>query len=184
MALSGYGSGDRFKGVDLFYFDGDRMKSKITNNPLQPFEMIQSFAFNNKIYFGKNRNSHEPIEDIHMDIAHYIQKQAELAIIQKVRLLYRKTRIKNLCIAGGVGLNCIINTKLLEQTEIENIFIQPAAGDRGQCLGNALYGLFNILNLKDRFPMNTAYLGLSYSLSKKEVEMKIQKHGRKKLKNY
>jgi carbamoyltransferase len=178
MALSTYGSGDRFKGVDLFYFDGDRLKSKITNNPLQPFEMIQNFAFNNNFCFGKNRNSNEPIEDIHIDIAHYIQKQAELAIIQKVRLLYRKTRIKNLCIAGGVGLNCIINTKLLEQTEIENIFIQPAAGDQGQCLGNALYGLFNILNLKERFPMNTAYLGLSYSVSKKEVEMKIQKHGK------
>lgn len=176
MALSAYGNSDRFRGANLFYFDGDRLKSKIINMPLNPVEMLQSFARDNKLDFGARRNSGEPIDNIHQDIACYIQQQAEMAIIEKVRILYRKTKIRNLCIAGGVGLNCVINTKLLEETPIEKIFVQPAAGDQGQCLGNALYGLFNILNAKDRFRMDTAYLGPTYSLSRREIEREIKQH--------
>ena len=176
MALSAYGDDDRFRGVNLFYFDGDRLKSKITNTPLNPIEMLESFAIANEIDFGLRRNSSEPIDNIHQDIACYIQKQAEMAITQKVIRLYRRTKIKNLCIAGGVGLNCLINTKLLEETPIEKIFVQPAAGDQGQCLGNALYGLFNILNSKNRFTMETAYLGPSHSLSRREIEREIRQN--------
>jgi carbamoyltransferase len=174
MALSAYGNGDRFRGVNLFYFDESRLKSRITNSPLNPIQMLQSFARDNGLDFGVRRNPDDPIDNIHQDIAYYIQQQSEMAIVEKVRRLYRKTKIKNLCIAGGVGLNCLINTKLLEETPIEKIFIQPAAGDQGQCLGNALYGLFNILNSKNRFTMDTAYLGPSYSLSRREIEREIR----------
>jgi carbamoyltransferase len=169
MALSAYGDENRFKGVELFWFDGDRLRSKFRNNPLDPIHMIQSFAHQHNISFGHPRKPDCFIEDIHKDIACFIQKQSEQAIIEKVRRLYKKYKVKNLCIAGGVGLNCAINAKILEHTDIENIFIQPAAGDQGQCLGNALYGLFEVLGAKDRFTMETASLGISYSLTQEAV---------------
>jgi carbamoyltransferase len=178
MALSAYGDDARFRGAELFWFDGDRLRSKFKNDPLNPVGMIQSFAKQNNISFGLSRNSNGLIEDIHKDIAYFIQKQAEQAIIEKVRRLCKQHKVKNLCIAGGVGLNCAINAKILEHTDIENIFIQPAAGDQGQCLGNALYGLFEVLGAKERFTMDTACLGVSYDISKKAIEGMLRSYER------
>lgn len=62
-----------------------------------------------------------------------------------MKYLYEKTGIKKLCIAGGVGLNSVVNGRILRETPIKEIFILPAAGDTGQCLGNVYYGYYEVL---------------------------------------
>jgi len=97
------------------------------------------------------------------DIAASIQKVTEEILINTARYLYKKTSLKNLCIGGGVGLNCVANRRMLEETDFENIFIQPAAGDSGGAIGAALY-YYNCISGADRCGSFTnPYLGRGYS---------------------
>lgn len=164
MALSTYGSPERFKSVELFSTKGDRLISLMKNDPLNPIQMVQRFAAQIGVDFGEPRNPNEPIENIHKDLAYLIQDRFEKALFEKIISLYKLTGIKNLCLAGGVALNCVANSKILTSTPIENIFVVPAAGDTGQCLGNALYGFHTILNQQNRTQGKyfSPFLGRSY----------------------
>lgn len=97
------------------------------------------------------------------DIAASIQKVTEEILLKIANHLYQKTGSRNLCLAGGVALNCVANYKLLTQTPFENIFIQPAAGDSGAALGAALYVWHCLLNKKREFVLPHAYWGKQYS---------------------
>lgn len=90
--------------------------------------------------FGPPRLPGEPIEERHIDIAYTIQNILERCIVILVNRLYKETGIRNLCIAGGVGLNCSANSVIRNLAIIDNLFIQPAASDRGLPLGAALLG--------------------------------------------
>lgn len=80
------------------------------------------------------------------DFAFSAQKILEEAILYMAEHLYQLTKCKNLCIAGGIGLNSVANYKLYKKGLFKNIFIQPAAGDNGTSIGSALYGYYGILN--------------------------------------
>ena len=86
---------------------------------------------------------HEPrqpdgeIEPFHQDIAHSAQKVLEEVVLQKVNYLAEQIPSTNLCLAGGVALNCVANGRIRRESQFTNIFIQPAAGDAGACLGAA-----------------------------------------------
>ena len=80
----------------------------------------------------------EKITQFHMDIAASIQKVTEEIMIKLVTSIRKEYDIKNLCLAGGVALNCVANGKILKEKIFENIWIQPAAGDAGGSLGAAL----------------------------------------------
>ena len=73
-----------------------------------------------------------------MDIAASIQKVTEEIMIKLVKSLKDEYKINNLCLAGGVALNCVANGKILSENLFDNIWIQPAAGDAGGSLGAAL----------------------------------------------
>ena len=77
------------------------------------------------------------------DIARSAQVVTEMIIIKMANFAYQVTKEKNLCLAGGVALNCVANGKILENTPFENIWIQPAAGDSGCALGAALDAYYN-----------------------------------------
>ena len=77
-----------------------------------------------------------------MNIAASIQAAAENIMLKITSALYKKYRIDNLCLAGGVALNCVINTKILKQSGFKNVWIQPAAGDAGGALG-AAYAVYH-----------------------------------------
>ena len=102
------------------------------------------------------------LKDFHMDIAASIQSVTEEIILRLTKNIAKEYKIKNLCLAGGVALNCVANGKILKENIFENIWIQPAAGDAGGSLGAALaywhHELKNQRNVyKDR--MKGAYLG-------------------------
>ena len=80
-----------------------------------------------------------------MDLASSIQKVTEEIIIKIAKSLKRETGLNNLCLAGGVSLNCVANGKLVKEKFFRNIWIQPASGDAGSSLGAALIPGMNIM---------------------------------------
>lgn len=97
------------------------------------------------------------------DIAASVQKVTENTLVKIANFLYQKTKLKKLCLAGGVALNCLANYKILQQTSFDEIFIQPAAGDSGAALGAALYVWHCLLNKKREFILSHNYWGKEYS---------------------
>ena len=130
----------------------------------------------NRLFNQKPRDSkREKLTQFHMDLAASIQKVTEEVIIKMAISLREEFNIKNLCLAGGVALNCVANGKILEKKIFENIWIQPAAGDAGASLGAAL-ALWHLELKKDRIVSNNdmkgSYLGPSYSQTEIETELK------------
>ncbi len=129
-----------------------------------------------KLFGHEPRDSKkEKLTQFHMDIASSIQKVTEEVMINLATSLKKEFGIKNLCLAGGVALNCVANGKILEKKIFENIWIQPAAGDAGGSLGAAL-AMWHLelkkerKNLKDQ--MKGSYLGPGYSQDQIENELK------------
>jgi carbamoyltransferase len=114
--------------------------------------------------FGQRRRRPESeLTEFHYDIAHSGQKIVEELVVNLARALYDKYKVPNLCIAGGVGLNCVANWKIHEETGFKNIFIQPAAGDSGGALGTAFH-IYNCLLGNQRvFQMDHACWGPEYT---------------------
>lgn len=119
--------------------------------------------------FGRPRRKPEaPITQQDMDIARSIQEVTEEIVLRIARYVRKKTGMRNLCLAGGVALNCVANGRLLREGTFENIWIQPAAGDSGGALGAALFAWHQILNnprsaneIDDS--LRGSYLGPEYS---------------------
>jgi carbamoyltransferase len=99
-----------------------------------------------KLFDGPPRTSDMEITKREMDLARSIQAVTEEIVIKLARFARRKTGAKNLCLAGGVALNCVANGKILGATDFDDIWIQPAAGDAGGSLGGALYAWYQYLN--------------------------------------
>ena len=119
-------------------------------------------------YFGEKPNNYEELcsyNQRYADIAASIQWVTEELIVELARELYRETGSKRLCLAGGVALNSVANTRIWRDTPFEEIYIQPSAGDGGGALGAALFAWNTVLGNSDRFVMDNAYWGPSYNES-------------------
>ncbi len=132
----------------------------------------------NDLFGQKPRDSEkEEITQFHMDIAASIQKVTEEVMIALVQSLKDEYKINNLCLAGGVALNCVANGKILEKKIFDKIWIQPAAGDAGGSLGAALaMWHLELKHSRQEFGkdlMKGSYLGPSYS--QKEIENELTK---------
>ena len=123
------------------------------------------------------------LTEFHMDIAASIQAVTEEIVLRIARDILSKYKIKNLCLAGGVALNCVANGKILKEKIFENIWIQPAAGDAGGSLGAALAYWHHELkeprtDFKDQ--MKGSYLGPKFSNDSIEYKLKSLKANYKK----
>ncbi len=167
----------------------DKIKSKLIDIKEDgSFHLDQSYfnyatglTMTNKKFenlFGqKVRNpQYEKLTQFHMDIAASIQKVTEEIMIKLANSIREEYGIRNLCLAGGVALNCVANGKILREKIFDNIWIQPAAGDAGGSLGAALalwhidQGNKRLVNLKD--DMKGSYLGAEYNQEEIERELK------------
>jgi len=121
----------------------------------------------------------EQLTQFHMDIAASIQKVTEDIMVKLARSLKKEFQISNLCLAGGVALNCVANGKILKEKIFDNIWIQPAAGDAGGSLGAALALWHNEKNKPRKINLNDSmqgsYLGPIYS--QKEIEKELNNIG-------
>ncbi|HEU4805159.1 MAG TPA: carbamoyltransferase C-terminal domain-containing protein, partial [Nitrobacter sp.] len=97
------------------------------------------------------------------DLAWRVQDDTEKVLLARANWLRETTGAKNLCIAGGVALNCVANGRIAREAGFENVWIQPAAGDDGIAIGCAYYGWLEVLKQRRGFVMEHAYVGRSYS---------------------
>jgi carbamoyltransferase len=131
--------------------------------------------------FGRPaRQPQERLEQFHMDVAASLQAVTEEVVLRMTRALAKETGMKNLCLAGGVALNCVANGKVLRDGKFDGIWIQPAAGDAGGALGAALcaYHLFqgrprSVGGASDA--MRGAFLGPEYGQG--EIESRLRANG-------
>ncbi len=130
--------------------------------------------------FGKKVRDPEKdlLTQFHMDIAASIQAVTEEIVLRLAKSISKETKIKNLCMAGGVALNCVANGKILKENIFENIWFQPAAGDAGGSLGSALafwhQELGNKRNVDHKGDdMKGSYLGPSFSEDEIENSLKL-----------
>lgn len=97
------------------------------------------------LFDGPPRKPESPITEREMNIAASIQAVTEEIMLRAVRHVHYKTQLRNLCLAGGVALNCVANGRVLREGPFENVWIQPAAGDAGGALGVALFIWYQLL---------------------------------------
>jgi carbamoyltransferase len=128
-----------------------------------------------QLFGGPARKPESPITQRDMDLAASIQSVTEEVILSLTRALAAETGISNLCLAGGVALNCVANGKIWRDRHFENIWIQPAAGDSGGALGAALAAYHQFLNQPRRIEgtdlMRGSYLGPLFS--QQEIERRL-----------
>ena len=188
MALAAYGSPshmDRLRDIvaitepmgyrlDLSYFSH---ASNVSTMQWREGEPVLDTLFSEKLVraFGQPpRQRDEEIKDFHTDVAASLQKRLEEIVLHIINQLYERTKMKRLCIAGGVALNCTMNSKILENTPFEELYIQPAAWDGGTSLGAALYVWHHILGNERTMVMDHAYWGPSYERS--EIKTALDSH--------
>ncbi|MBQ16090.1 MAG: hypothetical protein CMJ65_03085 [Planctomycetaceae bacterium] len=98
------------------------------------------------LFGGPPRTPESPLTQRHMDIAASVQLVTEEVMLRMARHVHAVTGMKNLCLAGGVALNCVANGRVLRESPFENVWIQPAAGDAGGALGVAMLIWYQLLD--------------------------------------
>lgn len=131
-----------------------------------------------KLFGAPMRDSESDMPEIYMDVAASIQKVTEEIAIRMANHLQARTGQTNLVMAGGVALNCVANGRLLRETNFENIWIQPAAGDAGGALGTALFIWHQLLGhertVQKPDAQSASYLGPEFSDDEIESFLKQQ----------
>ncbi|HET9586798.1 MAG TPA: carbamoyltransferase C-terminal domain-containing protein [Bradyrhizobium sp.] len=107
------------------------------------------------------------------DVAWRTQDDTETVLLARARWLRETTGAKNLCMAGGVALNCVANGRVAREAGFDNVWIQPAAGDDGIAIGCAYYGWLEVLKQRRSFVMDHSYVGKPYT--GKDVTTELQK---------
>lgn len=114
--------------------------------------------------FGRVRREPEStLEQFHKDVAASIQKVTDELMVRMANHVHAVTKLDNLCLAGGVALNCVANSQIVERTPFKNIFIQPAAGDAGGAVGVAYHIYNSLLKQPRNFVWHDAFLGPQFT---------------------
>ena len=131
------------------------------------------------LFGGPPRKPESALTQREMDLARSVQEVTEIAMLRMANHAHRETGETNLCLAGGVALNCVGNGRIIRETPFEKIWIQPAAGDAGGALGAALSVWYQYLdnprNSVGTDQMKGSYLGPSYGTA--EIRRVLDEHG-------
>jgi carbamoyltransferase len=153
MALASYGEPrflDAFRGLVSCANDGDYRVERADLEAL----------------LGPRRSRGGPMEQRHFDIAHSLQKVLEETVLRMARWLHAESGMRNLAMAGGVALNCVMNARLRDEGPFDEVWVQPAAGDAGTALGAALWTDWRERGRNGdagrRWSMDHAYLGPAF----------------------
>ena len=136
-----------------------------------------------KLFGGPRRSEESELTQREMDLAASIQAVTEEVVIKLAKGIRKSTGMKNLCLAGGVALNCVANGKLLRENIFDNIWIQPAAGDAGGAVGAALAAYYMMLGLPRKVDpalqdgMKGSYLGPEFT--QPDIEQRLAAAGAK-----
>ncbi len=153
-----------------FHYSSDRTYSSkfeaLFGRPRDPGVPFFTRQSGYPVYYGDPPANFDALareNERYADIAASIQVVTEEVLLKMARALHRETGLRRLCMAGGVALNSVANGRILRETEFEEVFVQPSAGDGGGALGAALYGYHGILGKPRGFVMDHAYWGEEHS---------------------
>lgn len=150
MGLAPYGNPERYRGL---------FQTLYTLLPKGDY-VIHSDKIMSLFDLGVPRRKGEPFTQMHKDIAASLQEAFEEIAFHVIRFYQQETKLKNLCMAGGVAHNCTLNGKILHSGMFENVFVQPAAHDAGCALGAALYAYYQAKPMaKKSFKLEHVYWG-------------------------
>lgn len=177
MGLSAYGTPTFCEAFsDIIFFD-KRNKFKLN---LEYFDHFYQYGKKRNGYsgkfikkFGPPRLPNEPLSQRHADLAFALQRVTESTVLNLVKYAYEITQERNLCLAGGIALNCVANARILKESPFKKVFIQPAANDAGTSLGAALYCYHFFQEKGKRSGLQDIYLGPSFT--KQEILTTISK---------
>jgi len=127
-----------------------------------------------KLFGQPPREPETKITQREFDIAKSLQVVLEEIMLKLANHIQKETGEENLCLAGGVALNCVANGRLLRESNFNKIFIQPASGDAGGALGAALFAHHSILNNPRNYQMKNVYLGPGFT--NEQVEKLLKEH--------
>jgi carbamoyltransferase len=128
-----------------------------------------------EFFGGPPRKPETWMTEREFDIAASVQKVCEEVVLRMVNYIHKETGLTNLCMAGGVALNCVANGRVVRETPMKNLFVQPAAGDAGGAVGVAHYIYNSIEKLPRGKAWSHAYLGPGYSDA--EIQEYLDSHG-------
>jgi carbamoyltransferase len=167
MALSSYGDCSSIN-TPLFSLNGIQVEGMLDHEyerGVMEFSKKYALGFGEPYQRGNTLNSRKA--------AAYVQRETEKIVLSLVDRLVKKTGKRKLCFAGGVALNCCVNGKLIQSGILDDIFIFPAASDRGQAVGNALYGFYKLKGYLPGKKLTNDYFGRSYT--EKEIRSALEK---------
>jgi carbamoyltransferase len=196
MALAAYGRG-RFSDVEVFSTAGDDVSCRLPRaqapqipprtddhrtGPPDEFDLEAArllhgesvrrlLAEQTGIDIGPSRASCREPDEMQQEIAWLIQAELERALAEIVRRAVTRTGIRRVCLAGGVALNCVANTVIANLPEVDELFVQPAASDVGQALGNALWAYWQEEAEPRRWIMRSCSLGRTYTRTNIEIAL-------------
>lgn len=170
---------DEFKIMGLSAYGKPRYRHLIINNKkhISQTNLRHADQFLSSLFTGKPRKEEAEITQQHMDIAASVQVAVEEEILKQTEYLYRATDCQNLCLSGQMALNCLINTKIIQQGFFKNLWIQPAGTDSGCALGAAWLVWHKYLGNQRRADnkndmMKNGFIGPSFSDEDIEVFLK------------
>ncbi|MEN8905306.1 MAG: carbamoyltransferase C-terminal domain-containing protein [Clostridiales bacterium] len=185
MGLAAYGKDDfKIRRIleKILYYKNDRYKI----NPEYIFygEHTYSFRFTDRLVneLGQPRKKQDVILDKHKNIAFIAQDMLESVVKKMISKYIKEYKIKNICLAGGVAMNCKLNGEILKLKNIDNLFVQPASTDAGSCIGATIVKSIGY-GYDPRLEMIHAYWGIEYSNDEIEKSLKIAKVNYKKVDN-
>lgn len=160
MGLASYGTS---------YFDYSNLNYPDLNFSLKYKDIIEDIYAKQVM---SKKTFREFIYNERHNLAATVQVYTEKALISILKNYHNKYRCDNLCLAGGIFLNCLANHKIICECNFKNVFIIPAAGDDGQALGSAYYAYMEFFGYKSAFEINLPYIGLCYK--DEEIERSIK----------
>ncbi len=180
MGLASYGRPERYSGVlDQLIRLTDEGQFELDND-LLCFEKIvyypPSADFTNleRLFGIKARQPSAPLTQQHQDIAAALQEKTNRLVLHILNYLHKRTGSKNVCLAGGVALNCVTNRYAFENSPFLNLYVQAGANDAGTAVGAAAYVWHGIMGQKERVPMYSPYTGPAFSNEDIEAALKAQ----------
>ena len=167
MALAAHGDPDKLGASRLFSRDElGNLTCPIENDPKNPIQMAKMILDVCGAPTVKPRQANQPIRAVHADIASWLQSEFERALCDTVDSIIERTGVFNVCLTGGVAYNCKSIHTLRSKSRAEEIYVAPASGDQGQCLGNAIFGQWKIDGKIPRLRRFSPFLGPRYRIDK------------------
>jgi carbamoyltransferase len=154
---------------------------KISKKLAKSYYNTSGFEKKMKTMLGfSKRNPEDPVGQCHKDLAASVQEITNHAMVKMAKHVRKETGLENLCLAGGVALNCVANSEVLKSSGFKNIFIQPASGDAGGALGVSYFIWHHVLDKDRTFEMKHCFWGPNFKegevklfLDKKDVKYEI-----------